>query len=86
MRALLLVFSVTTASSSLCELVTIECQTDTVNMKINDTCLFEDFAAMNSTITSMFLGTVDLTTGVYDESAVHDDCKVTDAISEGFEI
>jgi len=45
---------------------------------INETCLNEDFSAMNSSITKMFLGTVDLAVNIYDQAQVSSDCAITD--------
>jgi len=46
---------------------------------LNETCLNEDFSAMNSSITGMFLGTTDLIENAYNQAQVSSDCRVTDA-------
>ena len=38
----------------------------------------DDFAAMNSSITGMFLGTSDLLVNVYNQAQVSSDCQITD--------
>ena len=39
----------------------------------------DDFSAMNSSITGMFLGTTDLSVNVYNQAQVSSDCQVTDS-------
>ena len=45
----------------------------------------DDFAAMNSSITGMFLGTSDLSVNVYNQAEVSSDCKVTNGARKSSE-